>query len=313
MSLKNYALKKYLSLNHTKKLTADLSIDDARGDLNDTISTFMPKFSKKIRLQQAEIAGVPGEWVEHEKSDKERLIIYFHGGGFTIGSPVSHRGATTSLAKTLQAKLFCINYRKAPEHSYPAAHNDCFQVYQYFAESAQDFAKVIVAGDQTGVALLLQTLVRARDEDLKLPAAIVCFSPLTDMTLSGRSMESNKKKDLALHPDLLKRSIDLYFVNQEDRDHPEISPVFADLEKMPPAVIQVGEDEILLDDALFLQKSMENAGCKVMLEKWKSVTHLWQLAAFSGAFGLPEAKRAIKQVGQQIEPLLKMRWLDFEL
>jgi acetyl esterase/lipase len=305
MSLQNFALKKYLSINLTKKLNADLSIEVARNDLENAISNFMPKLSKKIHLQQAEIAGVSGEWVEHEKSDKERLIIYFHGGGFSIGSPQSHRGATTSLAKTLRARLFCIDYRRAPEHSYPAAHDDCFQVYQYFAQSAQDFSKVVVAGDQVGVALFLSTLIRARDEHLRLPAAMICFSPLTDMNLSGQSTERNLQKDIASNPDVLKRSIDHYFENREDQKRPVISPVFADLRKMPPAVIQVGKNEILLDDALFLRKSLENAGCKVSLEIWKSVTHMWQLAAFPGPRGLPEGKKAIKQIGRYIEPLLK--------
>jgi acetyl esterase/lipase len=307
MSLKNYAFKKYLRLHLRKRLKEGLDVEVARNDLATAIKTFMPKLSSKVRLQQTRVEAVAGEWVEREGVDKDRLIIYFHGGGFTVGSPASHRGVTTALAAALKAKLFCIDYRRAPECRYPAAHEDCFTVYKHFAQSDQDFSKVVVAGDQVGVALLLSTLLKAREEKLKLPAAMVCFSPLVDMSLSGQSMQKNLKKDDVLTPEGLEFSIAHYLESHEERITPAISPVFVDLKGLPPAFIQVGEDEILLDDALRLEEALVKAGSDVVLELWKSVPHMWQLVAFSGSMGLPEGKKAIKQIGRLIEPILNTR------
>ncbi len=304
MSLQNYAFKKYLRFNVKKRLDAGLSVEAARNELDEAIKTFMPKLSSKIQLQQTEIEGVPGEWVEYEKSARDRLILYFHGGGFTVGSSVSHRGVTTALARALRSRLFCIDYRRAPEHQYPAAHEDCFRVYQHFAENHHALSQIIVAGDQIGVALLLSTLIRAREGQLKLPAAMICFSPLVDMTLSGQSMQKNRKKDDALNPEAAEASLGHYFMNSVERGSTTVSPVFADLNNLPPAVIQVGEDEILLDDALRLKSALEHAGNDVSLEIWKSVPHMWQLASFSGPKGLPEGKKAIKQIALLLDPLL---------
>ncbi|OUS13193.1 alpha/beta hydrolase [Gammaproteobacteria bacterium 53_120_T64] len=238
------------------------------------------------------VGGVSGEWQQAALGSVDNVILYLHGGAFVIGSPASHRDMVGAIADAAQARAFIVDYRLAPETLFPGAVEDAVAAYKGLLANGEKAEKIIIAGDSAGGGLTMSTLVALRDEGIELPAGAVCISPWADLTFTGDSMIVKDKVDAMLSRDSLSWFAGLYLAGQDAAD-PKASPIFADLSGLPPLLIQVGSNEVLLDDAIRLNKAVKKAGGDATLEVWDGQMHVWHLMATI----VPEGKHAVNVIG----------------
>jgi acetyl esterase/lipase len=204
-----------------------------------------------------------------------RAILYLHGGAFFMGSPASYRNRAMRLSYRCHAEVFVPAYRLAPEHPYPAAFDDALAAWRYVKALRRD-EPIFVAGDSAGGGLGLSLLVKLRDLGLPMPNGAFLLSPWTDLTVSGPSVGGNRGKDLWFtrrHLETWAR----YYVGRADARSPYLSPVFADLSGLPPLFILVGENELLLDDALRVRDAAKSAGTDARVLVGEGMQHDWPL------------------------------------
>jgi len=262
---------------------------DAMGTERTFDATFTPATASANGLD------VPGEWTTVKGSDPDLRLIYYHGGGFTVGSPQSHRALTVRLARDLGASVFAPDYRLRPEHAHLDAVADCAAAYRWVLDNSPSGSAPVrglfVAGDSAGGNLSLVTLQWARDQGLRPADACAVFSPSTDYTLTGKSLKTNFKTDTMLRPlfapfmkvpkPLL--TYGLWKTNGARPSDARISPLFGDLAGLPPTLIQVSPTEILYDDATRYAAQAANAGSPVQLEVFTGASadaplpHVWQM------------------------------------
>ncbi|MCP4544712.1 MAG: alpha/beta hydrolase [Chloroflexi bacterium] len=261
------------------------------------IEALAARFKTKIKLTRTPVDAndVPAEWIDTPAASSERIILYLHGGSYNSASIKSHHSLAANIANSAQARALIIDYRLAPENPFPAAVDDAVAAYQWLLSNNIASNRIIVAGDSCGGGLALSLLISLREINEPLPAAVVCLSPWTDLTCTGDSWVTNAKNDIFLDPDFEKKSAKLY-LGDADPQTPLASPLYADLRALPPLLIQVGSDELLLSDATRLAERAKAAGVDVTLEVWKDMQHEWHFAASV----LPEGKRAIDRVGEFI-------------
>lgn len=245
-----------------------------------------------VRLQAVDAGGVPGEWVEVAESERDRTVLYLHGGGYVIGSTRSHRDLVQRIARAARARVLSIDYRLAPEHPHPAAVEDALAAYRWLLASGVAASRVAIAGDSAGGGLTAATLVALRDAGDPLPAAAVLLSPWVDLEGLGESMRSKAEVDPMVQREALLRMAELYLGGQDPRT-PLAAPLHADLHGLPPLLIQVGTAETLLDDSLRFAEKARAQGVEVILEPWEDMIHVWQ--AFAAL--LPEGQQAIERIG----------------
>jgi acetyl esterase/lipase len=250
------------------------------------------KSAPGVTIESVSAGGVPAEWVSARNADRDRAVLYLHGGSYTQGSPLSHRGITTRLAVASGARVLVIAYRLAPEHPFPAAVEDTMTAYRWLLGEGIAPQHMAFAGDSAGGGLAVGAAVALRDAGDPLPGALACISPWTDMKGTGRSVVTRAKADPWLKADGLAAAGKVY-VGDADPRTPLASPIYADLRGLPPLLIQVGTDEILLDDSNRLSERAKAAGVTVTLEVWQGMWHVWH--AFGGY--IPEADRAIQVIG----------------
>ncbi len=236
-------------------------------------------------------APVYAEWVEPKGCKSDKMVLYFHGGGFVMGSAISHRGIVGNLVKHLGIKALVFDYSLAPERPAPAAANDGAAMYRYVLAQGYEPENIVFAGDSAGGGVELSTLLKLKDEGEPLPAACVAFSPCTDATLSGASHKTRLKADPCT-PRGSSETYLGYYVGGGDARHPYASPLFGDLKGLPPVMIHVGDYETLLDDSVRFAKRAEEAGVEVHLHVWDGLFHCFPLLAPM----FPEATQALDEV-----------------
>ncbi|MCR9243239.1 MAG: alpha/beta hydrolase [Rhodobiaceae bacterium] len=230
--------------------------------------------SDGVAVEKTEIAGVPGEWLKPEGVGGEKALLYLHGGGYALGSVRSHRHMCAAIALALGSPVLLIDYRRAPEHPFPAAVDDAVAVYRALLGSGYEASNLAIAGDSAGGGLTVATLVAVRDGGLSLPAAAVCISPWANLENVGGSYAEKADIDpMVQHPDL-ERWTDAY-LGAGDRKAPLASPVYADLAGLPPILVQVGESEVLLSDSELLTQRLKATGVPVTLKIWPDMIHVW--------------------------------------
>lgn len=236
--------------------------------------------------------GVPAVQVATPKSRDGYHVFYLHGGGYVSGSPSHYRDFIWRIANATQARVLCISYRVAPEHPFPAAVDDAVSAYRWLLAQGADPQRTAVMGDSAGGGLALALLLRLRDEGVPLPAAAVAMSPWTDLAMAGESYRRFAKADpmLSVVP---AQTFARWYLAGGDARQPYASPLYGDHKGLPPTLIQVGSDEILLDDAKTMAERMRAAGCAAELEVWPRMPHVWQVHARL----VPEARQAVKRIG----------------
>lgn len=238
------------------------------------------------------------------RSAKPGTILYFHGGGYSVGSTVSHRPLCAMLAQHGRRELLAINYRLAPEHRFPAAVEDAIEAYRWLLSRGAEAGEVIFAGDSAGGGLALSALqMLAADADgreLPMPAGAVGLSPWLDLECSSPSYETNGDVDLLATASGL-RFVGRAYADAEMSTNPLVSPFYApSLAGLCPLLLQVGSAETLLDEVVHIAKIARESGVEVELQVWENMVHVWH----SFPDHLPESERALLAVG---------RWLDQRL
>jgi acetyl esterase/lipase len=248
-----------------------------------------------LQVEIVKDENVWGEWIVPPEAE-EKTIFYIHGGGYVACSAATHRPITTALARLGRFRVFSVNYRRAPEHRFPAALNDTFAAYRWLLEQGFNPKNVALVGDSAGGGLVLSTLLRARDEGVPLPACAVCYSPWTDMTGSGESGQTNQGRCALFHPE----NINLFrtaYLGDASPLEPLASQIFAELHGLPPLLLQVGSTELLLDDSRRIHEKILAAGGISRLEIFEDVSHCWQM--LDGI--VPEARAALRQTADFID------------
>ena len=244
-----------------------------------------------VEVETDEIGGVPAEVVtptEHGAG----TFLYFHGGGYTTGSPASHRHLVGALAVASRTRAFALDYRRAPEHPFPAAVADALAGYRGLLDAGIAPGSIVLGGDSAGGGLTVATLIAIRDRGLALPAAAVCISPWTDLTNEAESYRTRAERDPLVFQEDIDRLGAGYLAGADPRT-PLASPLHADLSGLPPLLIQVGSEEVLLDDSRNLAERCEAAGVEATLEVWDEMIHVWH---WFGEY-LDEADSAVRRIG----------------
>jgi acetyl esterase/lipase len=188
-------------------------------------------------------------------------VLYLHGGGYIFGSPATYRDRARAVSYRCRAEVFVPDYRLAPENPYPAALEDALEAWAYVAALRPD-APLVIAGDSAGGGLTLSVIAALRDRGQALPDAAVVISPWTDLAVTGGSVATNDGKDVWMTRRHL-QSWRRHYVGDADAAHPGISPVNAEFAGFPPLLLVVGDEEVLLDDALRVESRARRAGVDV--------------------------------------------------
>lgn len=246
-----------------------------------------------VDIEPSELGGVPGE--RHVGGDGP-VVLYLHGGGYTLGSPRSHRHVASRLAADLAGVVYAIDYRLAPEAPFPAAVEDAVAAWEAVQDLHPD-RRIAVMGDSAGGGLTFATALAARDGELATPSCLVAASPWVDMTASSSSYEFLAGVDpIVQRPDIVWHSS--RYLNGADLLNGLASPLFAELKNLPPVLIQVGDREVLFGDSVRMHQRLIAAGVDTELAVWKGMFHVWHFywpQLEEGAAAIAQAARFIEQ------------------
>jgi acetyl esterase/lipase len=236
-----------------------------------------------------------GSWPGGERVDapgagaSAPVLLYLHGGGYIACSPETHRPLVASLARRVTGRAWVPDYRLAPEHPYPAALDDARGAWRHLVE-VEGVApeRVVVAGDSAGGGLALALAMALRDGGGAMPAALVLFSPWTDLAATGASLEENSERCAMFAGDTIRRAARFYAGSADPRT-PLLSPLYGDYHGLPPLLLHASRDEVLRDDTVRVAERARAAGVPVELALWPHVPHVWQFFAAV----LPEARASL--------------------
>jgi acetyl esterase/lipase len=248
-------------------------------------------FAEGVSSEQVETASVRGWWVRPSVAERDGVILYLHGGGYVAGSAKAYRGFASQLASRTRRPVFVLDYPLAPEATVPAAPDAVVAAYQWLRANGSE--RIAFVGDSAGGGLSLVTLARlAHGPRPSAAIAGVVFSPWVDLAFTGASMRDAHVEDPLLTYDFLQAGARMYLGAADPRD-PLASPLFGDLSRLPPLLIQVGTDERLLDDARQYAKRAADAGSPVRLEVWQGMHHVFQI----NVADLPTSGDALDRAG----------------
>src|SRR6185437_7705466 len=230
-----------------------------------------------VKIAPVDVNGLPGEWSIVPGSDFSRVLMFFHGGGYCSGSIVSHRRLVTEAGRAAGVRTLAIAYRLAPEHPFPAAYDDVMTAWRFLRDQNIPASHIAIGGDSAGAGLTLALIRRLRDALAELPCCAWLISPWTDLTMSGWTLSSRDAIDPLIHKGYLIELADAYLPAGMDRKDPRVSPLYADLKRFPPVMIQVGSAETLLNDATRFAAAAGVADVRVTLEIWPQMIHAWPL------------------------------------
>jgi acetyl esterase/lipase len=272
---------------------ADADVNEQRRLLRELLSA--QPLPSEVVVTAAELGGVPTAEITVDGIEPRHVVLYFHGGVYVMGDAALAAELASQVGRRTQAKVISVDYRLAPEHSYPAAVDDAHAAYRALLEDGFDPSEILFAGESAGGGLAVATLVNARDHGLPLPAAAYLMSPYADLTLAGTTMDAKRELDPLLSREALQARVPDYTSGQ-DATLGLISPIFADLSGLPPLIIQAGSHEVLLDDAVRLAREAADEDVEVTLEITPRVPHVFQ--AYHAI--LDEGAAALDRAGESL-------------
>ena len=239
------------------------------------------------------------EWLRPRNAHPTRVLLYLHGGGYVLGSLNTHRSLVGSLAQRSGLNVLTINYRKAPDHPFPAALDDAKRAYRWLLRQGHAATDIVVAGDSAGGGLALALLLALREAGQPAPAAGIGLSPWTDLNLPITALRRVAREEGLLLEALQMRTWGPLYAHKTPLDHPLLSPAQADLHGLPPLLIQVSTAEMLYEDVLKFVAKARTAGVPVTLQTFEGLVHWWHLFWRI----VPEARQALDQVAMFLEQL----------
>jgi acetyl esterase/lipase len=246
---------------------------------------------KNARFHGVGAGGIKAEWMETPPVSRDRVFLLLHGGGYISGSPRTHRKLAAALSKAAYARVLSPEYRLAPEHPFPAGVKDALNAYGWLLDQGVTPDNIIVGGDSAGGGLALSMLLALRDAGAVMPRAAVLMSAWTDLTVSSPSVHAHKKLDPSVTRDGLRTAAKHYMGDRNAAD-PMASPLFANPAGLPPMLLQVGGNEILLDDSRIFAERARAAGVDAACKIYDGMWHVHQFAAPD----VPEAHAAINDI-----------------
>ncbi|HVN95865.1 MAG TPA: alpha/beta hydrolase [Syntrophorhabdaceae bacterium] len=272
-------------------------------ELRRNLEAFYARFRSEqmCTMEPVRIGHIPAFWIFTAQAPMDRVVLFFHGGGFTVGSTKDHLELCERIAYTSRCRVLSVDYRLAPEHIFPAALDDCVKSYLWLINGGISPRLIVPVGLSAGGNLVLTMLFRLRENSLPLPKAAVLLSPAVDLALSRPSVESNTLSDW-LGKDNLEMARRAYLRGHDPKD-PMVSPIYGSLTGLSPLLIQVGTHEILFDDVKEFAKNAKEAGLDVTFEAWENMFHCWQ--AFSAL--LVEGRQAIDSIGVYMRKAFETR------
>lgn len=256
--------------------------------------------SENVKIESIDAGGVPAEWQTVPNAVEDKVILYIHGGGFILGSPNTHRLLTVAIGEETNMRVLSIDYRLAPENPFPACIEDCLTAYKWLLSTGIKPENIVIMGDSAGGNLTLVTLLKLKEEGIKLPVGGVSLSPLTDYTISDESFLEKAETDPIL-ADIGTFWWPFAYAKDVDRSNPLISPLFGDLEGLPPLLFQVSKTEMLYSDSVRFVNKAKLAGVDASLQAWDDMPHVFQ------SFGLkilPEAREALTNIGEFVQKII---------
>jgi len=233
--------------------------------------------AEDVTLTPVDLGGVPGEWSIVPGSDASRVLMFFHGGGYCSGSILSHRRMVTEAGRAAGVRTLAVGYRLAPEHPFPAAHEDAMTAWRFLQGEGIAPNHIAVGGDSAGGNLTVTLINRLRAAGERQPGCAWLASPWTDLTMSGDTLATKDVVDPLIHKGYLEELASAYVPAGLDRKDPRISPLYSDLKGFPPTLVQVGSAETLLADATRFADAAGAADVAVTLEIWPLMIHAWPL------------------------------------
>jgi acetyl esterase/lipase len=265
-----------------------------------------------VVVDQTMAGGRPAEWVRVQsdahapgakapgraahRGHPARVVLYFHGGGFFMSSPVEHRVVTWRVARACKSRVLAIDYRKAPEHAFPAWVEDALAAYDALLAMGHAPEDIVVSGDSAGGNIALALAHRLRRLRRPMPGKMLLFSPWADLACEGKSFESNALRDAMFHGASV-RALGRYLTRACDPRDPEVSPVNAHFDGFPEMLIFAGSTEVFLDDARTVARRARAAGVRAELCVYRHMPHAFPM--FAGL--LPLAKTAFDRVERFVQ------------
>ncbi|EPJ97049.1 alpha/beta hydrolase [Pseudomonas sp. CFII68] len=249
-----------------------------------------------VKFEAVDMGGVPGTLVTPDEIKSDAVVMYIHGGAYIVGRPDGYHGIGGNYAKMLGARVYMPDYRLAPEHKFPASIDDTLRAYEWLLEQKIPANKIAFSGESAGGAMVVSVMVAAKSKGLPLPAVGSSISPWANLEHTGASMSNREGLDpLNSKPvlDILARA----FLGDTLANHPLASPVFADVTGLPPILVQIGENELMLSDAMRLATHLADNRVRVNLEVWPAMFHAWHFYATM----LPEGRQAMESSVRFIE------------
>ncbi|MFC8045328.1 alpha/beta hydrolase [Nocardia sp. NPDC057353] len=265
----------------------DASIEELRASYDALLLQFPVPASATVT--EGELAGVPTVTVTAAGAATDRVLVWFHGGGYVLGSAKAFAEMAHGLSRAAGVTVILPDYRRAPEHKYPAAVDDAVLIATAVLEQ---YDAVAFGGDSAGGGLAVATMVALRERGAALPAAAVLISPLLDFSRSGDSIRTNAATDIAVSDASITDLGAAYLQGQDERT-PLASPLFAEHHDLPPILALVGSVEVLLDDSRRLTEQVRAVGGSAELSVYDDMCHVWTLFASV----LPEGQQALDEAG----------------
>jgi acetyl esterase/lipase len=248
-----------------------------------------------IDTERVGAGGVPAEWLRAPGAQADRVMLYFHGGGYVVGSMRTHRTMLSHISRASGFSVLGLDYRLAPENPFPAPVEDALAAYRWLLHRGIEPGNIVLGGDSAGGGLVVSALVAIRYAGEPMPAAGVCISPWVDMEATGKSFTTNAHVDPSVSRERILNIAKVYLAGKNPRA-PLASPLYADLHELPPLLSMVGSIETLLDDARAITERAQAAGVEAVLEIWDDMPHVWTHFAPI----LPEGQQAVDRIGDFI-------------
>ncbi|MES2491359.1 MAG: alpha/beta hydrolase [Pseudomonadota bacterium] len=253
------------------------------------------RMPRNIRMERSSAGGVTAARLTntHVSANRQRILVYLHGGGYVVGSPMTHRAFAARLGQRAGAgEIWMPDYRLAPEHPFPAAVDDVVNFWNALVKKHPKH-EFILAGESAGGGLCVSLCVTLRESQQPLPTRMYLLSPWLDLSLKSRTHTSQGQRDPFLNRALLEKHFARFYAGDTPREHPLLSPLFADLHELPPTLVHVGSREVLLDDSRQFTEKARKQNVDVTLEIHTGLWHAWPV--FQTA---PECIATIRHAGE---------------
>lgn len=270
--------------------TRNTTIETMRADWDALFSSA----AVAAQVEDFEIDAMACRWVRAAEVTCPAIVLYIHGGGFRLGSIDSHQKLMSDIACSAGCQVLGFNYRLLPDHRFPAPLDDTLSAYRWLLAQGYPAEHIVVAGDSAGGGLAASLLQLLRlEKQLPMPGGLLLLSPWLDMTLCGDSYDSRAELDPVHQKKMLQLLASQYAGDSAELDNPLLSPLFGDLTDLPPTLIQVGDCEVGLDDAVSYSRKAKESGSPIQLSIWSSMIHVFQMFADE----LDSGREAIQKIG----------------